>query len=455
MADRVDALDWDAIAAGLDDVGVAAMGTLLGPVECSTLSALYDDPGRFRSTIDMARHRYGRGQYRYFAHPLPDLVTELRTAFWPRLLPIAREWAARRGDDAPWPDDFGEWIETCHRAGQTRPTPLMLRYGAQDWNALHRDLYGELVFPLQVVIGLDEPGVDYTGGEFVVVEQRPRAQSARVDDDDRAWPWARVHHTRPSDPNQPWLVPSTGTPRRQHRARRAPNDARPDLPRRHLSVDGDVMPRMNRVDPFGDLHAAPERGLFTGNRGCLVDDDRQVVRHHRGPLWIICRTHFRGWTHPLDAPHRWTPLFFLDDAVALAAGHRPCGLCRRADHLAYRAAVTVGSGRPSQVSAADLNRMLASERLRRGRGLHRAEDRVLWRASFDDLPIGTVVLGLDGSTPHLVGPHGIHRFGFGGWEAATRPHSGVVDVLTPPTSVLALANGFTPVLHPTAITPPA
>ena len=125
----------------------------------------------------MARHRFGEGEYRYFAYPLPDLVRRLRAAFWPQLLPIARDWAARLRQEAPWPDDFGEWLDRCHAAGQQRPTPLLLRYGSGDWNALHRDLYGELVFPLQVAIGLDAPGVDYTGGEFVVVEQRPRAQS--------------------------------------------------------------------------------------------------------------------------------------------------------------------------------------------------------------------------------------------------------------------------------------
>ena len=125
----------------------------------------------------MARHRFGQGEYRYFAYPLPRVVAELRASFWPHLLPIAREWAARLARPAPWPDDFDAWIAQCHTAGQTRPTPLMLRYGPSDWNALHRDLYGDLVFPLQVVIGLDCPERDYTGGEFVVVEQRPRAQS--------------------------------------------------------------------------------------------------------------------------------------------------------------------------------------------------------------------------------------------------------------------------------------
>ena len=174
---RVDRLDWPAITTGLDDVGVAVTAPVLAVTECRLLVGLYEDDQRFRSTVDMARHRFGQGQYRYFAHPLPHIVTELRAAFWPHLLPVARDWAQRRGQPAPWPDEFDDWLEQCNRAGQGRPTPLMLRYGAGDWNALHRDLYGELVFPLQVVIGLDKPGINYTGGEFVVVEQHPRAQS--------------------------------------------------------------------------------------------------------------------------------------------------------------------------------------------------------------------------------------------------------------------------------------
>jgi hypothetical protein len=174
---RVNAFDWSAIAADLDDVGIGLTPPLLTREECGSLLALYDDDHRFRSTVDMGRHRFGEGQYRYFSHPLPDLVVEIRAAFWPRLLPIAREWMARRGETAPWPDDFDEWLEQCHAAGQTRPTPLMLRYEAGDWNALHRDLYGDLVFPLQVAISLSQPREDFTGGEFVVVEQRPRAQS--------------------------------------------------------------------------------------------------------------------------------------------------------------------------------------------------------------------------------------------------------------------------------------
>jgi uncharacterized protein len=175
--ERVEAIDWTEVVAGLDDVGLAAMGPVLSVAECRAMVGLYDEPDRFRSTIDMARHRFGQGQYRYFAQPLPEIVVELRAACWPHLLAVAREWAIRRAQPAPWPDDLGDWLELCHAAGQQRPTPLMLRYGPGDWNALHRDLYGELVFPLQVVIGLDRPEVDYTGGEFVVVEQRPRAQS--------------------------------------------------------------------------------------------------------------------------------------------------------------------------------------------------------------------------------------------------------------------------------------
>jgi len=177
IRDRVAAVNWSSAGVALDDVGIALIGPVLEPDECDALRDLYEQTSQFRSTIDMARYRFGEGQYRYFDRPLPELVAALRHEFWPHLLPIAREWAARRDGEAPWPDDFDAWIDFCHAAGQTRPTPLMLRYGPGDWNALHRDLYGDLVFPLQVVIGLDVPAVDYTGGEFVVVEQRPRAQS--------------------------------------------------------------------------------------------------------------------------------------------------------------------------------------------------------------------------------------------------------------------------------------
>ena len=125
----------------------------------------------------MRRHGFGEGEYRYLAAPLPEAVDELRHALYPHLLPIARDWYTKLGRPTPWPDTLDEWLQKCHRAGQTKPTPLILKYGPGDWNALHRDLYGELVFPLQVVINLTEPGKDYTGGEFLLVEQRPRAQS--------------------------------------------------------------------------------------------------------------------------------------------------------------------------------------------------------------------------------------------------------------------------------------
>jgi uncharacterized protein len=180
VARRVAELDWTAISRGLDDLGSSLTGPVLGPPECKWIAELYGDDRRFRSTIDMARYRFGQGQYRYFDRPLPQLVAELRAAFWPHLLPIARAWAGRLGQPAPWPDNLDDWLEQCHEAGQTRPTPLLLRYGPGDWNALHRDLYGELAFPLQVVIGLDRPDVDYTGGEFITLEQRPRAQSRGI-----------------------------------------------------------------------------------------------------------------------------------------------------------------------------------------------------------------------------------------------------------------------------------
>jgi hypothetical protein len=208
-------------------------------------------------------------------------------------------------------------------------------------------------------------------------------------------------------------------------------------------------PRLNRVDPWGDLHATPERGLLTGNRGCLVDEDRRMTRHHRGNLWIACVTSFRGWRSPLDQPGHWTPLFFLDDAVALAAGHRPCGLCRRDAYLAYRDAVVSGLGRGDRLGAAELNRRLGSERLRRGRGLQRRDDRKTWMAEAGSLPDGTVVVVEDSA--HLLSDGGLRRFTFGGWvdPAPVRPETSL-EVLTPPTSVLAMSMGYSPLLHPTA-----
>jgi uncharacterized protein len=174
---RVETSDWQRIGAGLDSYGCALTGPLLAPAECTAIAALYHDDGRFRSTVNMERHRFGRGEYRYFAKPFPDAVVELKQALYPKLLPIVRDWWTRLGRERPWPDTLDEWLELCHAAGQSKSTPILLKYGEGDWNALHRDLYGDLVFPLQVVINLNEPNVDHTGGEFLLYEQRPRAQS--------------------------------------------------------------------------------------------------------------------------------------------------------------------------------------------------------------------------------------------------------------------------------------
>ena len=175
--DRAGAADWGSVRADLDAYGCGLTGPLLNPAEAAEIAALYSDDSRFRSTINMARHRFGEGEYRYFTEPFPEALTGLKQALYPKLLPVARTWWARLSRPAPWPDSLDEWLEMCHAAGQTRSTPILLKYGKGDWNALHRDLYGELVFPLQVVINLSNPGVDHTGGEFLLYEQRPRAQS--------------------------------------------------------------------------------------------------------------------------------------------------------------------------------------------------------------------------------------------------------------------------------------
>jgi hypothetical protein len=138
---------------------------------------MYPDNTRFRSTINMGRYRFGEGEYKYLAEPFPYAVTGLKEALYPKLLPIARDWWSKLGRETLWPDSLDEWLDMCHKAGQTKSTPILLNYQQGGWNALHRDLYGDLVFPLQVVINLSNPGVDHTGGEFLLYEQRPRAQS--------------------------------------------------------------------------------------------------------------------------------------------------------------------------------------------------------------------------------------------------------------------------------------
>ncbi|MEU0032908.1 2OG-Fe(II) oxygenase [Streptomyces sp. NPDC006333] len=177
VAHRVAQADWTALADELNEHGNALTGQILTAAECRRIADLYDEAPRFRTTVDMARHRFGSGEYRYFTHDLPDIIAELRQAFYPRLLPVARDWAAKLGKPAPWPDSLEKWLAMCHEAGQAKSAQILLRYGPGDWNALHRDVFGEMVFPLQVVVGLDAPGADFTGGEFLMTEQRPRAQS--------------------------------------------------------------------------------------------------------------------------------------------------------------------------------------------------------------------------------------------------------------------------------------
>jgi hypothetical protein len=173
---RVDGLAWDELSGRLDSHGFAVTAPLLSDGECEDLSDLFDG-GRFRSTIDMARHRFGDGRYRYFDHPLPGTIAALRGSFYRHLAPIANDWSRRLGGADEFPPEHEQLLERCRAAGQERPTPLILRYGEGDWNALHQDLYGDVYFPFQILTVLSEPSVDYEGGEFVLLEQRPRAQS--------------------------------------------------------------------------------------------------------------------------------------------------------------------------------------------------------------------------------------------------------------------------------------
>lgn len=177
LAQRIAALDWPALQEHLDARGFAVTGPLLSGAETAALAALYDANSGFRSRVVMSRHGFGRGEYKYFAHPLPDLVATLRQRFYAPLARVANRWAETQGADTRYPATLDAMLARCHAAGQTRPTPLLLKYGAGDYNCLHQDLYGEHVFPLQAAFLLSEPGTDFDGGQFVLVEQRPRMQS--------------------------------------------------------------------------------------------------------------------------------------------------------------------------------------------------------------------------------------------------------------------------------------
>jgi hypothetical protein len=177
VTDRLAGCDWSRMAEALEETGGASLPGLLSAADCQAVAALYDDESRFRSHVIMARHGFGRGEYKYFAYPLPDLIAALRIDLYARLAPIANRWNQRLGLDWRYPDRHADYVERCRAAGQTRPTPLLLRYGPGDYNCLHQDLYGAQVFPLQVAVLLSEPERDFRGGEFVLTEQRPRQQS--------------------------------------------------------------------------------------------------------------------------------------------------------------------------------------------------------------------------------------------------------------------------------------
>ncbi|HEY0800537.1 MAG TPA: 2OG-Fe(II) oxygenase [Steroidobacteraceae bacterium] len=176
-ANRVAAIDWASTATALDARGWAILPRLLSAGECHRIAARYDAVEGFRSHVKMARHGFGRGEYKYFSYPLPDLVQDLRTTLFPPLAKMANAWNERMGIDIRFPRLLAEFLESCHQAGQRHPTPLLLKYGPGDYNCLHQDLYGEHVFPLQVATLLSAPGVDFEGGEFILTEQRPRMQS--------------------------------------------------------------------------------------------------------------------------------------------------------------------------------------------------------------------------------------------------------------------------------------
>jgi uncharacterized protein len=177
IATRIGALDWSDIEMQLDDVGSAIAPGLLTPEECAALAARYDDDATFRSRVVMERYGFGRGEYKYFAYPLPDAIAALRESAYPHLAPIANRWNDVLGIETRYPREHAAFVDRCHRAGQTRPTPLLLRYMPGDYNCLHQDLYGEHVFPIQMAVLLSAPSRDFTGGEFVMTEQRPRMQS--------------------------------------------------------------------------------------------------------------------------------------------------------------------------------------------------------------------------------------------------------------------------------------
>ncbi len=229
-------MDWPAIRADLDSYGCAVVPRLLDPAACLALRDLYPRDDLFRSRIVMARHGFGQGEYKYFQYPLPDMVAELRGALYPGLAGIANAWNESLGDSARFPPTHAAYLKLCHDAGQTKPTPLLLSYGAGDYNCLHQDLYGPLAFPLQVAVLLSAPG-DFTGGEFVLTEQRPRRQS-RAEVVPLGQGDAVVPGQPPAGPRGAWGLSGDHAPWGQPRALGRPPDAGHHLPRRRMTRPG-------------------------------------------------------------------------------------------------------------------------------------------------------------------------------------------------------------------------
>ena len=225
------------MSTSLDARGWATLDAILDPDECRALAASYDDEAQFRSHVIMARHGFGRGEYKYFASPLPPIVDALRRSLYPRLAPLANRWNERLGSEVRYPDELDAFLRRCHAAGQTRPTPLLLQYAQDDYNCLHQDVYGEHVFPFQAVFLLADPQRDFTGGELVLTEQRPRMQS-RVDVVPLTFGGAAIFAVshRPVD-GAPRDLPCEPPPRRQPHPRRPPPYPRSHLPRREIAQE--------------------------------------------------------------------------------------------------------------------------------------------------------------------------------------------------------------------------
>ncbi len=230
IAQRVEALDWNNAEQALSERGCAVTAPILSPAECDSLAALFNDASRFRSHIVMERYRFGIGDYKYFANPLPEIITNLRTSVYPHLAEVANHWAEVSGESTPpYPREHTALLKICHQAGQTKPTPLMLRYEAGGFNCLHQDLYGDVSFPLQLVFLLGQQGRDWEGGEFVLVEQQPRAQSK---------------------PQVAWLLSRQSTARRQPGTSRRALHPGHHLPRRHVAARPFACPNSHSRSQF-------------------------------------------------------------------------------------------------------------------------------------------------------------------------------------------------------------